>query len=52
VLVAPIVGTSPLFAIAMTHLFLQRLERVTWRTALGASLVAAGVALVTFGGRS
>ena len=49
VLVAPVVGTSPLVSIALTHVFLQRLERVTWRTVLGALLVAGGVAVVALG---
>lgn len=51
VLVAPVTGISPLVAIALTHLFLQRLERVTWRTLLGAVLVVGGVVLVTVGNR-
>lgn len=51
VVVAPLVGTSPLFAIALTHVFLQRLETVTWRTILGAVLVVIGVVLITFGGQ-
>ena len=50
VLVAPLVGTSPLLAIALTHFFLRRLERVTWRTVVGAALVVFGAALVVIGG--
>ena len=50
VLVAPLVGTSPLLSIALTHFFLQRLERVTWRTVSGAVLVVFGAALVVIGG--
>ncbi len=42
---APLVGISPLVSILLTHLFLQRLERVTWRTVLGALLVVIGVTL-------
>lgn len=49
VLVAPLVGISPLVSIALTHIFLQRLERVTFRTVIGAFLVVGGVALVTLG---
>ncbi len=49
VLVAPVSGTFPLMAIVMTHLFLQRLERVTIRTVLGAVLVVTGVALIAIG---
>ena len=48
-LVMPVSGTFPLCAILMTHLFLQRLERVTLRTVLGAALVVAGVGLVAVG---
>lgn len=49
VLVAPLVGVSPLVSIVLTHFFLQRLEKVTKRTALGALLVVGGVTLVTLG---
>ena len=51
VLVAPLTGISPLVAIVLTYLFLQRLERVTWRTLSGALLVVGGVVLVTVGNR-
>ena len=50
VLVAPLTGTSPLIAIVLTHFFLQRLERVTWRTVVGALLVVTGVVLIALGG--
>ena len=46
-LVSPISGAYPLIAIVMTHLFLQRLEKVTIRTVAGAILVVAGVAVIT-----
>lgn len=49
VLVAPLAGTHPLVSILAAHLFLQRLERVTWRTVAGASMVVAGVVLITVG---
>ena len=49
ILVAPLAGTHPLVAIVLTHFFLQRLERVTWRTVLGALLVAGGVVLIAVG---
>ena len=49
VLVAPLVGSSPLVSILLAHIFLQRIERVTWKTAAGALLVVGGVALVTVG---
>jgi drug/metabolite transporter (DMT)-like permease len=49
VIVSPLIGVQPLVAILLTHLFLQRLERVTPRTVMGAALVVAGVVLVTIG---
>jgi drug/metabolite transporter (DMT)-like permease len=49
VLVSPLAGTYPLIAIALTHVFLQRLEKVTWRTAIGAMFAVAGVALIALG---
>ena len=49
VLVAPAAGTHPLVAIVLAHLFLQRLERVTWRIVLGAMLVVGGLAMVAVG---
>ena len=49
VLVAPLTGISPLVAIVLTHFFLQRLERVTWRTMVGALMVVAGVILIALG---
>jgi drug/metabolite transporter (DMT)-like permease len=36
-------------SIVLAHLFLRRLERVTWQTYAGALLIVAGVALVTVG---
>jgi drug/metabolite transporter (DMT)-like permease len=49
ILVAPITGTSPLVSILLTHFFLQRLEKVTWRTVTGALLVVGGVVLIAVG---
>ena len=49
VLVAPLAGTHPLISVVLAHLFLQRLERVTWRTALGALLVVGGVVVIALG---
>ena len=49
VIASPVAGANPLVAIIMTHIFLQRLERVSRRTVIGAVLVVAGVALVTIG---
>ena len=49
VLVAPLSGTHPLWSILLAHLFLQRIERVTWRTLLGTLMLVAGVALIAVG---
>ena len=49
VIASPVAGANPLVAILMTHIFLQRLERVSRRTVIGAVLVVAGVVLVTIG---
>ena len=49
VLVAPLSGTYPLWSILLAHLFLRRIERVTWRTVLGALMLVAGVALIAVG---
>ena len=49
VLVAPVAGTHPLVSIVATHLFLQRLEQVTWRTVAGAVLIVIGVAFIAIG---
>ena len=49
VLVAPLTGVHPLVSILLTHIFLQRLERVSLRTVLGATLVVAGVVVISVG---
>ena len=49
VLVAPLSGSYPLWSILLAHLFLRRIERVTWRTVLGALMLVAGVALIAVG---
>ena len=49
VLVSPLVALYPLVAMGLTHLFLQRLERVTVRMMLGGALAALGIALVVMG---
>ncbi|MDA1096378.1 MAG: DMT family transporter, partial [Chloroflexi bacterium] len=48
-LASPIGAVNPLIAIALTHIFLQRLERVTPRMIFGAILVVVGVTLVVIG---
>ena len=48
-LASPIAAVNPLIAIVLTHIFLQRLERVTPRMVAGAVLVIIGVVLVILG---
>lgn len=48
VVVSPVTSVHPLFALLFAHLFLQHLERVTLRVALGAALVVGGVVLVAW----
>lgn len=47
VVVSPVSAAHPLFAIALTHLFLQRWEKVTWRILTGVLLVVGGVVMIT-----
>ena len=49
ILVAPLAGTSPLFALIMALIFLRGMERVTVRTVIGTLMVITGVALITLG---
>ena len=46
VLVEPLVATSPLFSLLLTHLFLRRHETVTARVVSGALAICAGAALI------
>ena len=47
VIVSPITGINPLIALVLAHLFLQRLERVTFRIWAGALMVVLGVTVIT-----
>ena len=47
VVVSPVVAISPLITLALAHVFLQRLERITRRTIMGTLLVVAGVVIIT-----
>ena len=49
VVAAPLWSTSPLITILLSHLFLQRLEKITGRVVLGAFLVVIGVILIIVG---
>jgi uncharacterized membrane protein len=46
-IVIPLTGTAPLFVLAMTYLFLQGVERLSWPIVTGSVLIVAGVALLT-----
>lgn len=48
--VSPVAAVNPLIALLFSYLFLRSLERVTWRTVVGALLVVGGVGLVLLGG--
>jgi drug/metabolite transporter (DMT)-like permease len=50
--VSPLVNASPLVTILLAAVFLRDLERVTWRLALGGTMIVAGAALVIYGGAS
>ena len=45
--VIPISSTGPLFSLILTALFLRDVERVTLRIVLSASMIVAGVVLLT-----
>ena len=47
VIVSPITGINPLIALVLAHLFLQRLERVTFRICTGAVMAVLGVTVIT-----
>ena len=49
VVVAPLMSISPLVTLVLAHLFLQRLERISWRVVVGTLLVVTGVIFVIFG---
>ncbi len=44
--VAPLVGTFPLFSVALSFFFLQSTENVTWKVGVGGILVVAGVSFI------
>ena len=47
VVVSPVAAVNPLITLALAHIFLQRLERITKRTILGTLLVVLGIVIVT-----
>ena len=49
VVVTPLASTSPILTLVLAHVFLQRLERVSWQVVAGTLLVVAGVSMVIVG---
>lgn len=47
VVVSPIAAINPLVTLALAHIFLRKLERITMRTIVGTLLVVLGVVIVT-----
>jgi len=50
IIVSPVASLTPMFSLLFSHLFLQRLERVTLKIMAGTALVILGVGLITVGG--
>jgi len=49
IIVAPVVSAYPLFTIALSAIFLRNIEKITYKTILGALLVLAGIIIVGVG---
>ncbi len=49
IVATPVTGAYPLVAIVLSYLFINSMERVTWRTWLGGLLVVGGVVSVALG---
>ena len=49
VVATPVTGAYPLVAIVLSYVFINRMERVNWRTWLGGLLVVGGVVSVALG---
>jgi drug/metabolite transporter (DMT)-like permease len=49
IVVSPIISAQPVVSLALAHIFLQRLERITWPLVAGTLLVVGGVVAITFG---
>ena len=48
VIVSPVSAVNPLISLGLAHLFLQRLERITFRIWIGAAMAVTGVIIITF----
>lgn len=51
VVVVPILATFPLWTLLLSHIFIARLEQITLRLVVGASLAVVGVIAVAVGGQ-
>lgn len=49
VVVSPIISISPLISLLLAHVFLRKLEKITLRIYVGASLVVLGVIVIALG---
>jgi len=49
IVVSPIISSQPVISLALAHIFLQKLERITWPLVAGTLLVVGGVVGITFG---
>ena len=49
IVVAPVVSAYPLFTIGLSAIFLRNIERITYKTVLGALLVLVGITVVGLG---
>jgi len=49
VIVSPLLSTSPIFTLVLSHFFLRKLEGITRRLVLGTIIVVVGVTLVAIG---
>ena len=49
IVVAPVVSAYPLFTIALAAIFLRNVDKITYKTILGALLVLIGIIVVGFG---
>ncbi|MGH7825972.1 MAG: DMT family transporter [Candidatus Binatia bacterium] len=47
--IAPLINSYAVFVLVLTPLMARRIEIITWRKALGAALVVAGIFLISFG---
>ena len=49
IVVSPIISAQPVISLALAHVFLQKLERITLPLVLGTLLVVGGVVAIALG---